>query len=113
MDQRPRALEVGEELVPEPDALIDAIRALDEIFLQMAEAVGRDLPIDDAVEELWTALECGALRLVVDGDRLRIEPCERSRAERRRLARQYRLLVAARRRVLCGLYEPQGASVHG
>jgi hypothetical protein len=92
--------------VPEPDALIDAIRTLDEIFLQMAEADGRDLPVDDAVEELWTALECGALRLVVDGDRLvRVEPFEESQAERLLMAEQHWPLVAVRRRVLCGLYD--------
>jgi len=84
----------------------------DDIFLRMAEADGRDLPIDDAVEELWLALERGDLRLVVDGDRLGVEPFEGPPAERLLVAEQHWPLVAARRRVPCGLYEahPQDAS---
>jgi hypothetical protein len=100
------------------DVLIDTIRAIDEIFIQMAEAdLGRQhLPIDDAVEELWSALELGDLRLVVDGNRLRVMPFEGRRlgrphgarrprrqhqpsTERTRLARQHRPIVEARWRV--------------
>jgi hypothetical protein len=84
--------------------VIDTIRTIDEIFIQMTKADGHDRPIDDAVEEMWTALERGALRLVVDGDRLRVEPFEESQAERLLMAEQHWPLVAARRRVLCGLY---------
>ena len=40
------------------------------------------LPIDDAVEKLWTMLESGELRLVVDGDRLRVERFKGPQAER-------------------------------
>jgi hypothetical protein len=61
--------------VPEPDVTIDTIRTIDDIFIRQAKAsVGTALPIDDAVEEPWLALESGGLRLVVDGDRLRVEP---------------------------------------
>jgi hypothetical protein len=97
--------------------MIDTIRIIDEIFIQMAEADhGRQhLPLDDAVEEMWLALERGDLRLVGDGERLRVEPveelrrgrprryrraAERSVAERMRLARQYRPIVEARWRAL-------------
>jgi hypothetical protein len=105
--------------VPYP-VLIDAIRTIDEIFIRLAEAgavpVDLDLvlaPLDDVVEEMWTMLESGGLHLVVDGDRLRVEPFEGPPAERLLVAEQHWPLIAARRRVLCGLYEPQGARVHG
>jgi hypothetical protein len=104
------------------DVLIDTIRTIDEIFIRLAEAgtvqdwVDLDLvlaPLDDVVEEMWTALESGGLRLVVDGDRLLVEPFEGPAAARLLVAEQQWPLIAARRRVLCGLYEPQGAGVHG
>jgi hypothetical protein len=105
------------------DVMIDTIRTIDDVFIQMAEAgivegasttaIGRELTIDEAVEEMWTTLELGNLRLVVDGVRLRVEPFERPEAERLLLAERQWPLIAARRRVLCGLYEPQGARVHG
>ena len=84
--------------------VIDTIRTIDEIFIKMVETTAA-LPIDDAVEELWTALECGALRLVVDGDRLRVEPFEGPQAERLLVACRHWPIVAARRQVLCGLYD--------
>jgi hypothetical protein len=97
--------------VPYP-VLIDAIRTIDEIFIRLAEAgavpVDLDLvlaPLDDVVEELWVALELGDLRLVVDGDRLRVEPLEGPQAERLLMACQHWPIVAARRQVLCGLYD--------
>jgi hypothetical protein len=97
--------------VPEPDVTIDTIRTIDDIFLRMAEATPQNwgvrlgLPIDDAVEEMWGALERGDLRLVRDGGRLRIEPIEGPQAERPLVAEQQWRLIAARRRVLCGLYD--------
>jgi hypothetical protein len=97
--------------VPEPDVTIDTIRTIDDIFLRMAEATAQNcgvrlgLPIDDAVEEMWGALERCDLRLVRDGGRPRIEPFEGPQAERPLVAEQQWPLVAARRRVLCGLYE--------
>jgi hypothetical protein len=62
--------------VPEPDVKIDTIRTIDDIFVRMVEAdLGRQhLPLDDAVEEIWTLLESGGLRLVGEGDRLRVNP---------------------------------------
>jgi hypothetical protein len=94
------------------DVLIDAIRTIDDIFIRMAEAgaapVDLDLvlaPLDDVVEEIWAMLESGDLRIMVDGDRLRVEPLEGPQAERLLVAEQQWPLVAARRRVLCGLYE--------
>jgi hypothetical protein len=101
-----------------PDVMIDTIRVIDDIFIQMVETdLGRQhLPIDDAVEEMWTALESGDLRLVVDGGRLHVEPFEgrrpgrprgarrarqyRPSTERTCLARQHRPIVEARWRVL-------------
>jgi hypothetical protein len=50
--------------------MIDTVRTIDEIFIAMADA-GAGVTIDDAVEELWAALERGELRLVPDGKRLR------------------------------------------
>jgi hypothetical protein len=76
---------------------IDTIRVLDDIFIRVAEADGRDLPIDDE----WAMLESGELRLAVEGDRLRVEPLEGPQAERRLVAEQQWPLIAARRRVLC------------
>jgi hypothetical protein len=99
------------------DFMIDTIRTIDEIFIRLAEASVGTLPIDAAVEEMWEMLARGDLRLVADGERLRVEPvedlrpgrwrryrrpAERSLAERIRLARQYRPIVEARWRVLCG-----------
>jgi hypothetical protein len=84
--------------VPVPDVTIDTLRTIHDIFIRMAEAAPQNwgvrlgLPIDDAVEDMWAMLESGDLRLVGE---------------------QQWPLVAARRRVLCGLYEPQGARVHG
>jgi hypothetical protein len=91
--------------------MIDTIRTIDDIFLRMADATPQNwgvrlgLPLDDAVEEMWGALERGDLRLAVDGERLRVEPVEGAQAERLLVAEQQWPLIAARRRVLCGLYE--------
>jgi hypothetical protein len=86
---------------------IDTIRILDDIFVRLAEADGRDVPLDDAVETMWAALESGALRLVVDGKQLRVEPVDRPPAKRLLVACENWPNVAARRRVLYGLYEAQ------
>jgi hypothetical protein len=75
--------------------------------MQMAE-VDAALPIDDAVEEFWTAFERGDLRLVADGERLRVEPFDGSPAERQIVAENNWPLAAARKRVLCCLYEDEG-----
>jgi hypothetical protein len=85
--------------------MIDTIRTIDDIFIRLAEADGRGLPIDDVVEEMWTMLESGGLRLMVAGERLRVEPFAGPQAERMLVAEQQWPLVVARRRVLCGLYE--------
>jgi hypothetical protein len=88
--------------------IIDTVRAIDEIFIQLAEADGDPaLPIDDVVEELWAMLALGDIRLTVEGNRLRVEllPERRGvakRPERMRLARQVRPIVEARLRVLEG-----------
>jgi hypothetical protein len=72
-----------------------------------------ELPLDHAVEEMWTALALGYIRLTGAGRRLHVAPFVGTKAERQRLARAHQPIVAARRRVLCGLYEPQGARVRG
>jgi hypothetical protein len=104
--------------VPDPD-IINTIRTIDDIFIRLAEnqplrqwVLMRapvdeldELPIDDAVEEMWTALESGCVRLTGAGRRLHVAPFVGTKAERQRLARAHRPIIAARRRVLCGLYE--------
>jgi hypothetical protein len=86
--------------------MIDTVRTLDDIFIAMAEAdVGAGVPIDDAVEQLWTAFERGELRLVADGERLRVEPFEGTPAERQAAAENNWPLAAARKRVLCCVYD--------
>jgi hypothetical protein len=80
-----------------PDVMIDTIRTIDDIFIRMVEAEPGP-PIDDAVEKLWTMLESGELRLVVDGDRLRVERFKGPQAERLLVACRPWPLVAARRR---------------
>jgi hypothetical protein len=85
--------------------MIDTVRVLDDIFLQIAEAAGGRRELDDAVEAMWLALESGTLRLVVAGKRLRIEPLRGSEAERLLVVERNWPLVAARKRVLCGSYE--------
>jgi hypothetical protein len=98
--------------LPSPTTELDAVRVVDDIFLQMAEAGARsDLPLDDAVEAMWLALESGALRLVVAGKRLRVVEVAGPPEARRLLAEAQWPLVAARRRVLCGLYEAQPQDV--
>jgi hypothetical protein len=93
------------------NAMIDTIRTVDDIFLRMADATPQNwgvrlgLPIGDAVEEMWTLLESGDLRLVVEGERLRVEPFAGPQAERLLVAEQHWPLIAARRRVLCALYD--------
>jgi hypothetical protein len=62
--------------------MVETIRAIDDIFLRLAEtqplrqwvlmSAPPDPPLDDAVEEMWTALESGNIRLVVDGKRMAI-----------------------------------------
>jgi hypothetical protein len=109
-----------------PDALIESVRVLDDIFIRLVEANPAfvatlrshdcttirfcdvaQFSLDDAVEAMWAALERGELRLVVDGDRLQVEPFAGPLDERLRIARQHWSLVAARQRVLCGVYETQ------
>jgi predicted thioredoxin/glutaredoxin len=81
-----------------PDVMIDTIRTIDDIFLRMVASraiqdwVVLDLdlaPLDDVVEELWAMLARGDLRLVADGERLR-------------LARTHRPIIEARWRMLSG-----------
>jgi hypothetical protein len=57
------------------------------------------------VEEMWTALALGYIRLAVSGERLHVAPFVGTKAERLRLARACRPIIKARRRVLAGLYE--------
>jgi hypothetical protein len=95
--------------------MVETIRAIDDIFLRLAETqplrqwvlmrAPPDLPLDDAVEEMWTALESGNIRLVVDGKRLHVAPFVGTKVERQLLARAHRPIIKARRRVLAGLYE--------
>jgi hypothetical protein len=83
-------------------SMIDTLRRIDEVFIQIAAAAAPALPTDDVVEELWTALERGKIRLVADGKQLGVAPFEGSRVERLRLERAHRPIVEARQRVLGG-----------
>jgi predicted thioredoxin/glutaredoxin len=94
-----------------PDVMIDTIRTIDDIFLRMVASraiqdwVVLDLdlaPLDDVVEELWAMLARGDLRLVADGERLRVERFNGSEVERLRLARTHRPIIEARWRMLSG-----------
>jgi hypothetical protein len=90
--------------------MIDTVRAIDDIFIAMAEAdVDTAVTIDGAVEDLWTAFELGDLRLVADGERLRIEPFQGTPAERQIVAENNWPLAAARKRVICWLYDDDEA----
>jgi hypothetical protein len=82
--------------------MIDTIRAIDDVFIKMVEVdTSTALPLDEAVEVMWAALENGDLRLVVDGDRLRVNLFNGSQAERLLVAERQWPIVAARKRVLC------------
>jgi hypothetical protein len=96
-----------------PDVLIDTVRAIDEIFIRLAEnqplrqwVLMRapldvdELPLDHVVEEMWTALALGYIRLTGASKRLHVAPFVGTKVERQRLARAHRPIVAARRRVL-------------
>jgi hypothetical protein len=95
--------------------MIDTIRALDEVFIQIAEDIDPALPVDEVVEELWAMLALGSIRLAVDANRLRVELLSANtrgrprrgqvaieRSERTRLARAHSPIIAARQRVLEG-----------
>jgi hypothetical protein len=96
--------------------LIDTVRTLDEVFIQIAEGVGPALPVDEVVEELWAMLALGSIRLTVDANRLRVDPLPPVRtkgrprrgqagtkpSEQMRLARAHRQIIEARQRVLEG-----------
>jgi hypothetical protein len=64
--------------------------------------VASRLPLDDVVEELWAMLARGDLRLMADGERLRVERFNGSEVERLRLARTHRPIIEARWRMLSG-----------
>jgi hypothetical protein len=81
------------------DVLIDTIRTLDDICIRLAEnqplrqwVLTRppldELPLDHAVEEMWTALALGYIRLTGAGRRLHVAPFVGTKAERQRLARR-------------------------
>jgi hypothetical protein len=79
-----------------PDDLINTVRAIDDLFVRLAEhSVELGLSCDD----LWVLFEFGDLRLIIDREELRVEPVDDD-DEQRVVAEQNRLLVAARRAVL-------------
>jgi hypothetical protein len=73
------------------DAVKEAVRAIDALFLEIAETE-QDHDIDGFVEELWTLFGAGELRLIV-------EPVD-GLEERERVAKENRPIVEARRAVL-------------
>ena len=97
-----------------PDVLIDTVRTIDDVFIRLAEnqplrqwVLMRapldeldELPLDHVVEEMWTALESGYIRLTSAGKRLHVAPFVGTKVERQLLARAHRPIVEARRRVL-------------
>jgi hypothetical protein len=99
--------------VTAPDVLIDTIRAIDEIFIRLAETQPLrqwvlmrappeldELPLDHVVEEMWTALALGYIRLTGAGKRLHVAPVVGTKGERQLLVRAHRPIIKARRRVL-------------
>jgi hypothetical protein len=65
-----------------------------------------DLPLDDAVEEMWTALALGNIRLTIAGKRPHVAPFVGMKVERQLLARAHRPIIKARRRVLDEAAQP-------
>jgi hypothetical protein len=82
--------------------MVETIRTLDDIFIRLAEnqplrqwVLMRalfdeldELPLDHVVEEMWTALALGYIRLTGAGRRLHVAPFVGTKAERQRLARR-------------------------
>jgi hypothetical protein len=97
--------------VPDPD-VINTIRIVDEIFIRLAENqtlrqwVLMRPPLDHVVEEMWTALALGYIRLMVSDKRLHVAPFVGTKVERQLLARAYRPIIKARRRVLDEAAQP-------
>ena len=80
-----------------PDDLINTVSAIDDLFVRLAECSAE--PLDEVVDDLWILFEFGDLRLVGDGEDLRIEPVDDD-TECRAVTERNWPYVAARRAVL-------------
>ena len=90
----------------------DAVRIVDALFGLLAEkaAAQSGISIEEAIEESWSLLERGCLRLVArDDGHLGVELCE-SRAEQRVQAGKNRRLVEFRRQMAPAAAEPSTVS---
>jgi hypothetical protein len=90
----------------------DAVRIVDALFGLLAEkaAAQSGISIEEAIEESWSLLERGCLRLVArDDGHLGVELCE-SRAEQRVQAGKNRRLVELRRQIAPAAAEPSTVS---
>jgi hypothetical protein len=114
---------------PVPVMMVEAIRAVEDVLVRLAETTdrrrlyprhrqawalsARRLTIADAVDEMWTMLELGDLRLEADGEQLRVAPFEGAQIERQKLARRLRPLIEARWRVIQATTEERPAAEPG
>ena len=88
----------------EDEALSETFRLADAAFREFAEmtAANEGATFEQAHKATWRLFECGSLKLVDEGDRLRVRACI-TRAERRAAAKQNRPLAAYWRRTVFAL----------
>ena len=91
----------------EDEALSEPFRLADAAFREFAEmtAANEGGTFEQAHKATWRLFECGSLKLVDEGDRLRVRACI-TQAERRAAAKQNRPLAAYWRRI--ARCEPNG-----
>ena len=84
----------------EDEALSEPFRLADAAFREFAEmtAANEGGTFEQAHKATWRLFECGFLKLVNEGDRLRVRACI-TQAERRAAAKQNRPLAAYWRRI--------------
>ena len=84
----------------EDEALSEPFRLADAAFREFAEmtAANEGGTFEQAHKATWRLFECGSLKLVDEGDRLRVRACI-TQAERRAAAKQNRPLAAYWRRM--------------
>ncbi len=85
------------------EVLSETFRFADAVFREFAErtAANDGVTFEEAHKATWQLYELGHLKLVGEGDRLRIRVCI-ARAERRAVARQNRPLATYWRRTVFG-----------
>lgn len=79
------------------DLALDADQLVHERAMKMA--VVQRVELEEAVEAAWESIEDGLLRFIYYGDRLALEPCGTTPAERRAARAANRRLLKCRRRI--------------